>query len=357
MVEGCAAGLGAGLRSRWCRRAGARGARCCRRARLMGSSSTGSWQLGCSRWPAPGTGACSTADLPSWGAPAAGAAAIGFCRGGRVQALAAAALLVARAGGRPYRLGAARRARRRAAAWEPGGGCCARPRSSSPAAEVVSPSSASSAEPSTPSRTWSSRRESSEQLSAELRLRCCLHLEPTGGDIAMSDAENTPTVPPIASDLLRIRTDFGAFLTEDEAADLLSVGLATLGAWRRNGGGPPFMELGDAARGPLSGGAAPTVPRGSGRRLLAPVRGAAGAGGGEALASESGAVWSDLPVAQRPPAAHRPRQVRAVAAIAQLEQGLEVPGRLDLSDLERLRDDRRCRDRGCRPAAPRSLGL
>ncbi len=63
----------------------------------------------------------------------------------------------------------------------------------------------------------------------------------------MTDAENAPTVPPITSDLLRIRTDFGAFLTEDEAADLLSVAVATLEAWRRNGGGPPFVELGDAA--------------------------------------------------------------------------------------------------------------
>lgn len=60
----------------------------------------------------------------------------------------------------------------------------------------------------------------------------------------------------------RIYDEFGALLTEREAADLLGTQVRTLQTWRQAGTGPPYVKLGEAHNAPvrLSGGQAPAVP-------------------------------------------------------------------------------------------------
>lgn len=49
----------------------------------------------------------------------------------------------------------------------------------------------------------------------------------------------------------RIYDEFGALLTEREAADLLGTQVRTLQTWRQAGTGPPYVKLGEAVNAPV----------------------------------------------------------------------------------------------------------
>jgi hypothetical protein len=52
-------------------------------------------------------------------------------------------------------------------------------------------------------------------------------------------------------DIDRIYDEFGALLTEREAADLLGTQVRTLQTWRHSGTGPPYIKLGEAHNAPV----------------------------------------------------------------------------------------------------------